>query len=335
MSCRNYTLAVTILAAALVAIPHEARAQDDVKKPAAVVLGPRVWVTTLDGHEELGRLVSFTPLDLVVRTDKSDVTISRAAVAKVEMPAALTGGMTRGALIGLLSGAVTAVILCRPCSAGFTTLLAADGAGSGAAIGAGLGAMIGRVRDRRQTLFVDNADAPAPARRESQVWVTDAKGVRVAGTLVSFSGSGAAVRLSHGGTVTTIPMSDIRTVEVPRSLARSLWKGAIFGALALSLPTFLGQPSNDCQTTGHTTYCSPAIPVHSQDLFSTPFKIYLTSLGAAVGTGIGALSARSKNAREIVYSGAARSQSSSELSVAPTLHNGHIGLGASMRWQWH
>ena len=151
-----------LLPAALAAqTPRAAQAE----RPAAVRGDDlKVWVTTTDGSERKGTLVSFSPVQLVLQTRTGRDVIPFADLQRVETPDSLRNGMRNGAivgavLIGLPALAVVSDGSCRGGCAGEATAFVLLETGIGACIGAMIGAGVDRLMVRRQVLY---SASPAP-----------------------------------------------------------------------------------------------------------------------------------------------------------------------------
>lgn len=279
----------------------------------------RVWVTTADGRERHGTLVSFSATELVLHQDKTDITIPRSDVRSVQIAASPGGAMRFGSLVGAVAGAALSWAETGSSPSGFKVRISVTGAAMGAVAGAGLGAALGRWKDGRQALYLGTTEpgltaAGGPHARESKVWVTTTNGQSIEGSLVSFSAAGLEVRREGG--VSRVPFAELRVVEVPRPLGWALLRGAVFGAVAFGLP-LLSAPNPCCGSRGF-----PALAAVS-----------VLAWGVALGSGAGALGASSSHKRDVVYSSGARASVAPEVCVAPILAPRRAGLSVRIVWR--
>jgi hypothetical protein len=156
------------LAGVILALASSARAQSvgtSGAEPARSEVrdGLKVWVTTTDGHQERGTMLSFTPSKLVLRIAGSDVAIPFAEVQRIERTDPLDNGMRNGAIVGALVALPASIGLarsgdsCHGCG-----VLAVIATLVNTSIGASIGAWIDHlIVDRR---LVYSASSGAPAR---------------------------------------------------------------------------------------------------------------------------------------------------------------------------
>jgi hypothetical protein len=64
----------------------------------------KVWVTTIDGAEHTGVLLSQSPSAVVVRVDSNDLTIPSASIRLIETPDSILSGILYGFAFGALAG---------------------------------------------------------------------------------------------------------------------------------------------------------------------------------------------------------------------------------------
>jgi hypothetical protein len=82
--------------------------------------GLKIWVTTTDGSEQKGTLVSFSPAGLVLQTASGRTSIPFRDLRAIETPDSLRNGMRNGAIAGsvLFGLPALAVVLSEPCRQG-------------------------------------------------------------------------------------------------------------------------------------------------------------------------------------------------------------------------
>jgi hypothetical protein len=122
-----------------------------------------VWVTTADGRELSGTVVSSTPTSVVVRKDGLDATVALGDVRRIEAPDSLSDGIRHGAIGGAVvcGGFALAVVrgFCgsehASCSGAVPFVMISAGVGAG--VGAGLGALIDHLVVHRDTIYAATA----------------------------------------------------------------------------------------------------------------------------------------------------------------------------------
>jgi hypothetical protein len=108
--------------------------------------GEMIWVTTVDGRERQGRIVSSSSVELQLQAAGGSDTIQWADVAAISKADPVGDGMLKGAFAGALAAGLPAVVFISnygecPCGSralGFVVGHAALGAGIGLAVGAAL-----------------------------------------------------------------------------------------------------------------------------------------------------------------------------------------------------
>lgn len=148
---RNRTTIIGTMAL-LICVASSAAAQD----VPAVPEGTRVWVTTADGREQEGMIVSISPSTLVLRVGATAQSIPFADVRRMETRDSLVNGLRNGGIVGAAGlGVFTAYLShalceipdgCFPEDLGPILVLAGIGAGIGVAAG---GAIDYAIKGRR------------------------------------------------------------------------------------------------------------------------------------------------------------------------------------------
>ena len=153
--------------------------------PAGLVrIGQTVWVTSSDGREVKGEVVSRTIQGLTMRHPRGAVSVAMPDIRRIEV----TDGLGDGIAVGSITGGITGGVLgwigglawcegedgCRA----FSTLLLG---GLGTGIGALAGAVVDSFRDTRRPLF--DAARPSAGLRVDLGPVVSSGGAGVSGTI--------------------------------------------------------------------------------------------------------------------------------------------------------
>lgn len=103
VACIRFVVAFSmVLGASVVAEAQTAAAGPTEVSLPAVGEGQRVWVTTVDGREVAGTLLSLTRFHVVVGGTGADKQILLGDVRKIEVPDSLGNGIRNGAIVGAL-----------------------------------------------------------------------------------------------------------------------------------------------------------------------------------------------------------------------------------------
>jgi hypothetical protein len=149
------------------ALPTAVAAQGTQAMPLVIRDGRTVWVTSLDGREQKGRLMVITPTEVLLRTTGQQVTTIRVdQVRRIEAQDGIGDGVRTGALIGGGIYAPLWLSWVAACDIGCDGSLpyALLSIGMGAGIGAGIGACADAMVTRREVLFVRSGTAGTSLR---------------------------------------------------------------------------------------------------------------------------------------------------------------------------
>jgi hypothetical protein len=169
---RGFLNTALFVAMAATAQPSVANAQTSGER--------KVWVTSADGREQQGTLVSFTPDQVSLRQARGQVTaIPFREIRLIEAKDGVGDGARRGAIAGAVVYGTALLLIaadCEGCS-GFGPFAFSAIVG-GSLLGAGVGACLDATVTRREVMF--SASAPGQRVSVTPVLSPKAAGVRVA-----------------------------------------------------------------------------------------------------------------------------------------------------------
>lgn len=152
-------LITSLVVVVLVCIAAAARAQTFDAPQTPMKGAPRVIVTDSTGQETIGRLVSWTPGSIVIKSKGADRTYAAGEVVRVDLR---DDSLRNGFLIGAVLGALPWIIGGCDCTGAQTAAMVAA-IGVYGAVGAGIDALI----PGRSPLW--NSGAPAKSARRFNV----------------------------------------------------------------------------------------------------------------------------------------------------------------------
>jgi hypothetical protein len=148
--------ALLLATAVLIGAPAGAAAQTAADMPLRN--GLKVWVTGTDGHQHEGRLLSFSPTQILLRqSNNQTLTIPFNQIRLVEARDGLGDGARKGALVGAgLYGTLTVLVVASLCdhNCGGAVPFVVSAIGFGAAAGAGIGVCLDAMAKHREVIFM-------------------------------------------------------------------------------------------------------------------------------------------------------------------------------------